>query len=41
MQPISYSRHHFPPESIRHAVWLHLSFTLGYWDEEELLAPRL
>jgi putative transposase len=40
MQPISYSRHRFPPEVIRHAVWLYLRFTLSYRDVEELLAER-
>ncbi len=40
MQPISYSRHRFPPELIRHAVWLYLRFTLSYRDVEELLAER-
>jgi putative transposase len=38
MQPISYSRHQFPPEVIRHAIWLYLRFTLSYRDVEELLA---
>ena len=38
MQPISYARHQFPPEVIRHAVWLYLRFTLSYRDVEELLA---
>jgi transposase-like protein len=40
MQPISYARHHFPPEIIRHAVWLYLRFTLSYRDVDELLAER-
>ncbi len=40
MQPISYSRHRFPPEVIRHAVWLYLRFTLSLRDVEELLAER-
>ncbi len=40
MQPISYARHRFPPEVIRHAVWLYLRFTLSYRDVEELLADR-
>src|SRR5687768_4353969 len=40
MQPISYDRHRFPPEVIRHAVWLYLRFTLSYLDVEELLAER-
>ena len=40
MQPISYARHRFPPEVIRHAVWLYLRFTLSFRDVEELLAER-
>ena len=40
MQAISYARHHFPPEVIRHAVWLYRRFTLSYRDVEELLAER-
>ncbi|MCZ8057424.1 MAG: IS6 family transposase, partial [Microcystis sp. LE19-12.2C] len=40
MAPISYARHRFPPDVIRHAVWLYLRFTLSYRDVEELLAER-
>src|ERR687884_1165799 len=40
MLPISYSRHQFPPEVIRRAVWLYLRFTLSYRDVEDLLAER-
>ena len=40
MQPISYTRHQFPAEIIRHAVWLYLRFTLSYRDVEELLGER-
>ena len=40
MQPVSYARHQFPAEIIRHAVWLYLRFTLSYRDVEELLAER-
>ena len=40
MQPISYARHQFPAEIIRHAIWLYLRFTLSYRDVEELLAER-
>ena len=29
MKPISYARHRFPPDVIRHAVWLYLRFTLS------------
>src|SRR6516165_10267362 len=40
MMPISYARHRFPPEVIRHAVWLYLRFTLSYRDVEDLLTER-
>ena len=40
MQPISYRRHQFQPEIIRHAVWLSLRFTLSSRDVAELLAER-
>jgi putative transposase len=40
MQSISYSRHQFPPEIVRHAIWLYLRFTLSYRDVEELRAER-
>jgi putative transposase len=40
MQPISYARHRFPPDVIRHAVWLYLRFTLTYRDVEDHLAER-
>ena len=40
MKPISFARHRFPPDIIRHAVWLYLRFTLSYRDVEELLADR-
>jgi len=40
LEPISDARHQFPPEIIRHAVWLYLRFTLSYCDVEELLAER-
>jgi putative transposase len=35
---ISFARHQFPPAIIRHAVWLHIRFTLSYRDIEDLLA---
>jgi transposase-like protein len=38
--PVSFARHQFPPEIIRHAVGLYLRFTLSYRDVEELLAER-
>jgi putative transposase len=40
MKPISYSRLRFPPDVIRHAVWLYLRFTLSFRDVEDLLAER-
>ena len=40
LSPISYARHRFPPEVIRHAVWLYLRFTLSFRDVEDLLAER-
>jgi putative transposase len=39
MRTISYARHQFPPEVIRHAIWLDLCI-LSYRDVEELLAGR-
>lgn len=40
MTPISYKRHRFPPEVIRHSIWLYARFTLSFRDVEELLAAR-
>jgi putative transposase len=40
MKPISYKLHRFPPDVIRHAVWLYFRFTLSLRDVEELLAER-
>ncbi|MDF3010633.1 MAG: family transposase [Burkholderiales bacterium] len=40
MQPISYSRHRFPPEVIRQPFGLYLRFTLSYRALAELLAER-
>lgn len=40
MKAISYARHRFPPDIIRHAVWLYRRFTLSYRDVEDLLAER-
>jgi putative transposase len=37
---ISFALHQFPPEIIRHAVWLYMRFTLSYRDVEDLLAER-
>jgi transposase-like protein len=40
VKPISYARHRFPPDVIRHAVWLYFRFTLSFRDVEDLLAER-
>ena len=40
MAGISYKRHRFPPDVIRHAVWLYFRFTLSLRDVEEMLAQR-
>ena len=40
MKPLSFKRHRFPPEVIRHAVWLYFRFSLSLRDVEELLAQR-
>ena len=37
---ISFARHQFPPDIIRHAVWLCLRFTVSFRDVEDLLAER-
>lgn len=40
MKPFSFERHRFPPEAIRHAVWLYFRFSVNFRDVEELLAAR-
>lgn len=40
MTTIAFARHQFPPDIIRHAVWLYLRFTLSFRDVEDLLAER-
>ncbi len=40
MKPISFKRHRFPADVIRHAVWLYFRFSLSFRDVEELLAQR-
>ena len=40
MTTISFTRHQFPPDIIRHAVWRYLRFTLSFRDVEDLLAER-
>ena len=40
MRTVSFTRHRFHPDIIRHAVWLYARFTLSYRDVEDLLAER-
>jgi len=40
VRPLSFKRHRFPADVIRHAVWLYFRFTLSFRDVEELLAQR-
>jgi len=40
MQQLSFKRHRFPPEIIRHSIWLYARFTLSFRDVEEMLAER-
>jgi transposase-like protein len=40
MQPVSFKRYRFPPDIIRHAVWLYFRFTLSFRDVEKMLAER-
>ncbi|WP_426039461.1 IS6 family transposase [Brevundimonas sp. DC300-4] len=40
MKPISFKRHRFPADVIRHATWLYFRFSLSFRDVEELLAQR-
>ncbi len=40
MRRSPFAGHRFPPELIRHAVWLYLRFTLSFRDVEDLLAER-
>jgi transposase-like protein len=40
MARLSFKRHRFAPDVIRHAVWLYFRFTLSFREVEELLAQR-
>ncbi len=40
MRQLSFKRHRFPPDIIRHAIWLYTSFTLSFRDVEKMLAER-
>jgi putative transposase len=40
LRRLSFKRHRFPTDVIRHAVWLYFRFTLSFRDVEELLGQR-
>jgi transposase-like protein len=40
MIKLSFKRHRFPAEIIRHSIWLYARFTLSFRDVEEMLAER-
>ncbi len=40
MRQLSFKRHRFPPDIIRHLIWLYARFTLSFRDVEEMLAER-
>jgi len=40
MRQLSFKRHRFPPEIIRHSIWLYARFTLSFRDVEEMLKKR-
>ena len=40
MPPTAFKRQRFPPDVIRHAVWLYFRFTLSLRDVEEMLVER-
>ena len=40
MKSLSFKRHRFPADVIRHAVWLYFRFSLSFRDVEELMAQR-
>jgi transposase-like protein len=40
MRQLSFKRHRFPPNIIRHSIWLYARFTLSFRDVEEMLAER-
>ena len=40
MTQLSFIRHRFPPQIIRHTIWLYARFTLSLRDIEETLAER-
>jgi hypothetical protein len=41
MRQLSFKRHRFPADIIRHWIWLYARFTLSYRDVEKTLAERV
>ena len=40
MHQLSFKRHRFAPEVIRHSIWLYAGFTQSFRNVEEILAER-
>lgn len=40
MHQLSFKLHRFPPDIIRHSIWLYARFILSFHDVEEMLAER-
>ncbi len=40
MRQLSFKRHRFPPDVIRHSIWLYARFTLNFRGVAEILAER-
>ena len=40
MKPISFKRHRFPADVIRHAVWLYFRLSVSFRDVEDIMAER-
>ncbi len=40
MRQLSFKRHRFPADIIRHSIWLYARFRLSFRDVQEMLAER-
>ncbi len=40
MLQLCFTRKRFPPDIIRHSIWLYARFTLSFRDVEDVLAER-
>jgi len=40
MRHLSFKRHRFPADFIRHSIWLYARFNLSFRDVEEMLARK-